>query len=316
MKIIVALLVIASYGLVTSDRVAIADEAADQKAVLVTGASSGIGLLIAEKLAANGFYVYAGARKKEDLERLDAMDNMSAVRLDVTVQSDVDAAVAFVNGEGRGLWGIVNNAGVVSLSPLVTGSEEAVRFTFAVNVFGPVRVNNAFLPLVLESGGRTTTIGSISGYIAGSEDGGYSASKFAMEGYTDSLASELEESGVHVSIVDPGGYKSKIREKMLAQLLASADAGKIELSDERRAELIKTNMGNESLTEADDVAKAVLHVMSSDEPRRRYMVTPNEEQARMTITAALKRLLELNEGQQFSYDRDELIGLLDELLEQ
>ena len=103
MKTIVALLVIISFGPLASDRVVFADEATDQRAVLVTGASSGIGLLIAEKLASNDFYVYAGARKKEDLERLDAIDNVSAVRLDVTVQSDVDAAVAFVKGEGRGL---------------------------------------------------------------------------------------------------------------------------------------------------------------------------------------------------------------------
>jgi len=243
------------------------------------------------------------------------MDNISSVRLDVTVQDEIDAAVEFVESEGRGLWGIVNNAGVVARSPLASGPEADVRFTFDVNVFGPFRINQAFLPLVTESGGRTTAIGSISGFIAG-PGSSYSMSKFALEGYTDSLAQELESSGVHVSIVDPGSYKSRIREKVLAQILASADAGESSLGESERAEMIRTTLGNDSLQEPDDVANTVLEIMSSDSPRRRYMVTSNEQQARATLTAAMVRLLELNEGQPYSYDRDQLVELLDELLQE
>jgi NAD(P)-dependent dehydrogenase (short-subunit alcohol dehydrogenase family) len=304
------------FGLLACSLLSSAADEVPQKAVLVTGASSGIGLQIAETLAANGYYVYAGARKAADLERLDAMENMSSLRLDVTLQEDIDKAVEFVKGEGRGLWGIVNNAGVVMLGSLVANSERDVRTTFEINVLGPVRINNAFLPFLLESHGRTTTIGSISGTIAGSEDGGYSASKFAIEGYTDSLAAELAESGVHVSVVDPGGYKSEIRTKMLAQVLAAADAGEIELDAASREKMISTNMGNDLLKEPDEVAQAVLHVMSSDAPRRRYMVTPNADQARRTISAAMQRLLEMNADQPYSYDREQLIALLDELMAQ
>lgn len=315
MRMFRSLILALCCGLLAGITPAFAEEQAAQKAVLVTGASTGIGLRIVETLAKHGFYVYAGARKAEDLARLDAMSNVRSVKLDVTVQEDVDAAAVFVRREGRGLWGIVNNAGVVTLSPLVAGSEPAVRTTLDVNVLGPVRVNNAFLPLLLESGGRTTIIGSISGYIAEGEDGGYSASKFAVEGYTDSLAAELEKTGVHVSIVEPGAYKSEIREKMVAQILAAADAGTVELDDAGRAELLRTKFGNTELKEPDEVAEAVVHAMSSDQPKRRYMVTPNEEQARMTISAALQRLLELNEDQPYSYDRDQLVAMLDELLE-
>jgi NAD(P)-dependent dehydrogenase (short-subunit alcohol dehydrogenase family) len=315
MKTIKSPVVVLSFVLLVCNVAAFAEANTEQKAVLVTGASSGIGLRIAETLASNGFYVYAGARKEADLERLDAMDNMSSVRLDVTVQTEIDEAVDFVKGEGRGLWGIVNNAGVVVLSPLSRGSDVDIRFTFDVNVFGPVRVNQAFLPLIIESKGRTTTIGSISGFIADSGDAGYSASKFAVEGYTDSLAIELSRTGVHVSVVEPGQYKSEIRPKMLAQLLASADAGEIELDAAKRAELISSNYGNNALKEPDEVARAVLHAMSSDTPKRRYMVTPNAEEARWAISAAMQRLLELNEEQEFSYSRDQLVGLLDELLE-
>jgi NAD(P)-dependent dehydrogenase (short-subunit alcohol dehydrogenase family) len=305
--------VVAALALFTGGALA-AEEGAKQKAVLVTGASSGIGLAIAEKLADNGYYVYAGARKAEDLRRLDAMQNISSVRLDVTVQEDIDDAAAFVREAGRGLWGVVNNAGVVSLASLADGPESAMQFTFDINVFGVFRVNQAFLPLLRESGGRTTAISSISAYTVSPGDGGYSASKFALEGYTDTLAVELADSGVHVSVVAPGGYKSKIRAKMLAQLLAADAAGEIDLSAEQREQLVETEYGNNSLKEPDEVADAVLHVMSSEAPKKRYMVTPNEEQAQITIRAAMRRLLELNQDQPYSYDRDELIALIDELL--
>ena len=87
-------------------------EGGKQKAVLVTGASTGIGRKITELLAARGVFVYAGARKEKDLEELDAIENVQSIRLDVTIQEDIDAAVETVTKEGRGLYGLVNNAGV------------------------------------------------------------------------------------------------------------------------------------------------------------------------------------------------------------
>ena len=206
-----------------------ADDTA-KKAVLVTGASSGIGLKITERLAANGFHVYAGARKAADLERLDAMDNVSSVRLDVTIQQDIDAAVQFVKDQGRGLHGLVNNAGVNAFAKLTSGPESDMDFVFDVNVYGPYRINKAFMPLLVRSGGRTTTIGSIAGFTGTS--GIYSMSKFAVEAYTDSLAREIRGNGVHVSVVEPGGFKSKIGLTRAARALAAAQRGEIELTEQ------------------------------------------------------------------------------------
>ncbi len=293
---------------------AFSQDAGERKAVLVTGASSGIGLKIAETLADNGFHVYAGARKEADLARLDAMDNVSAVRLDVTVDDDIASALEFVKAEGRGLWGIVNNAGIVRYAPLIDGPESDFRLTFDVNVFGPFRINQAFLPLVMESAGRTAVIGSINGFIPSPQSAGYAASKFAMEGYTDSIALELAESGVHAAIVEPGGYKSNIRGTMVEAALTAADSGNLELTEASRQGLQQSIARNETLKEPDEVAQAVLHLMSSDNPKRRYMVTPNANQAATTIRLAMARMLELNEDQPYSYSRDELVALLDELL--
>ena len=300
--------------LIVGDGGTLADEASNTKAVLVTGASSGIGLQIVETLSRNGFYVYAGARKAEDLKMLDAMDNVSAVRLDVSIDEDIQAAVDFVKKQGRGLWGIVNNAGVLRYSPLASGPEADFRYTFEINVFGPFRINQAFLPMLLESKGRTSIIGSISGYIPDPSDGGYVASKFAVEGYTDSLAMELANTGVYVGIVEPGGYKSQIRDKFVEQALTAEGEGKLVIDDETRKSLVDFAASNAAMKEPVEVAEAVLHQMSSDAPKPRYMVTPNAEEAALTIRVAMQRTLQLNEGQSYSYSRDELVALLDELL--
>ncbi len=105
-----------------------AQEIEGEQAVLVTGASSGIGLRMTEVLSENGFFVYAGARKAEDLERLDAMANVKSVRLDVTIQSEIDAAVELVQAQGRGLFGLINNAGVAVMGPLIELPEEDMDF--------------------------------------------------------------------------------------------------------------------------------------------------------------------------------------------
>lgn len=293
--------------------VATADEPEAQKAVLVTGASSGIGRNIAEKLAANGYFVYAGARKEKDLAELDAMENMKGVRLDVTVQEEIDAAVELVRKEGRGLYAIVNNAGVGYSKTFAESNTSDLDFVFGVNVYGPFLVNNAFMPLLIESQGRTTTIGSIAGFFSGQRFGVYSMSKFAVEAYTEALAAEVAEAGVRVSVIEPGSYKSQIRETGVLNRLGKS-AG--DLTEEEEAELEAARERNAGLKEPDEVSDAVMHALFSPEPRRRYMVTPNQEQANLTVRTAMSRALQLNSDQPYSYDRDELVKLLDELLAQ
>jgi NADP-dependent 3-hydroxy acid dehydrogenase YdfG len=109
-------MILLSLSLVLS---AVAFATPAQRAVLVTGATSGIGLRTAEHLSASGFYVYAGARKQADMDRLNAMKNVEAVKLDVTSLEDITAAVEQITKGGKGLHGIVNNAGVVIFQPLI-----------------------------------------------------------------------------------------------------------------------------------------------------------------------------------------------------
>jgi NAD(P)-dependent dehydrogenase (short-subunit alcohol dehydrogenase family) len=293
-------------------------DATSQRAVLVTGASSGIGRNMAETLAANGYFVYAGARKQADIDELSAMDNIMGVRLDVNVQDEIDAAVELVRREGRGLYGLVNNAGVAVIAPLIEVDEEDMFFQMNVNVFGPFRVTRAFAPLIIESKGRITTTGSISGILSGTFFGPYSMSKHAVEAFTDSLAREMRKFDVEVSVIEPGNYRSAIVDTMIERmerLNRSPEGSRYEEELERMIERF-TGDGYDASYEKqpDEVSAALLEFLADENPKRRYMVVPNERQAEVTIRKAIEEMVELNERHQYSYSRDQLIAMLDEAL--
>lgn len=287
---------------------------APQRTVLVTGASSGIGRKTTELLAANGFFVYAGARKEEDLAALGALANVQPLRLDVTKQEQIDAAVRTVREAGRGLWGLVNNAGVAVLAPLIELREEDLDFQLDVNVYGPYRVTKAFAPLLIESQGRVATTGSISGTVTWAMGGPYTMSKHAIEAFTDVLAQELQPFGVQVSVIDPGNYKSEIMASMRERLLDSGYTGAGSRYEKQMERLLSGPTDRGQFKEPDEVAQAFLHALRDPEPRRRYLVVPNPGEAELTLKAALARVVQLNAEQPYALDRDALVRLLDEAL--
>jgi NAD(P)-dependent dehydrogenase (short-subunit alcohol dehydrogenase family) len=268
-----------------------------------------------EVLSENGFFVYAGARKAEDLARLDAMESVQSVRLDVTIQSEIDAAAALVRAEGRGLYGLINNAGVAVLGPLIELSEEDMDFQLDVNLFGPYRVTKAFADLLIESKGRIMTVSSIAGILSGPFSGAYSMSKHGVEAFIDALAGELARFDVTVGVVEPGNYKSQILASMVRRMEEtgySAEGSRYG----SMLDMITGPLDRSQYEEPDDVALAALDFLSSDSPKRRYMVVPNQFEAQITIRQAIQELVQLNEGHPFSYSRDELIEMLDAALAQ
>ncbi len=291
-----------------------AQDAGQGRAVLITGASSGIGLRTAEVLAANGFYVYAGARKQEDLDMLNAIENVQGVRLDVNVQDEIDAAVETVREGGRGLYGLINNAGVVILAPLIEVTEEDLAFQMNVNVYGPYRVTKAFAPLLIESEGRVATTGSISGIVTWGLGGPYTMSKHAVEAYTDVLAIELADLGVAVAVVEPGNYKSEIMDSMVQRMKDEGFSTEGSIAQERLDAVMSGPTDRGQFKEPDEVAAAYLAFLTSDSPKRRYLVVPNEREAEMTIRAHIQRLVQLNEDQPYEFTRDELMAMLDEAM--
>ncbi|MEM6574487.1 MAG: SDR family NAD(P)-dependent oxidoreductase [Pseudomonadota bacterium] len=309
--VLLVTLAVVTASVAMTSRPALAEEI---KAVLITGASTGIGRHLAETLAGAGYHVYAGARKKKDLAELDAIDNITAVRLDVTSQEEVDAAVALISSSGSGLWGLVNNAGVGGGGGVVDTPIEDQNFVFDVNVKGVYRTTQAFAPLVMASKGRIVTTGSIAGTISWGGGSAYAGSKHAMEAYTDALAEEMAPHGVSVSVIEPGNYKSNIRRSSVNRMIAQRQSAGGEISDEMKAQLEQTTERELSYKEPDDVSKAFLHALFDDAPLRRYMVVPNQEEQGWTIGAKINELVQLNSWGPYSYSRDELVKMLDEAL--
>ncbi|HEY5642298.1 MAG TPA: SDR family NAD(P)-dependent oxidoreductase [Woeseiaceae bacterium] len=289
--------------------------AGDQKSILITGASTGIGRNLTETLAENGYHVYAGARKDEDLAELDAIENVTAVKLDVTRQEQVDAVVDLIKKNGTGLYALVNNAGVGGGGPVIETPIENQTFVYAVNVEGVYRTTKAFAPLVIESKGRVVTTGSIAGTISAHPGfSAYSGSKHWIEAFTDSVATELEPQGVWVSVVEPGNYKSNIRRSSVSRRLEQQKAIEGEITEEMKKAYEATAERELSYKEPDEVSEAFMHALFDDKPLRRYVVVPNEEEQSRTIRTKISELVQLNTWGPYSYTRDELIALLDEAL--
>ena len=289
--------------------------AGDQKSILITGASTGIGRNLTETLAENGYHVYAGARKDEDLAELDAIENVTAVKLDVTRQEQVDAAVELIRKKGTGLYALVNNAGVGGGGPVIDTPVENQTFVYAVNVEGVYRTTKAFAPLVIESRGRVVTTGSIAGTISARPGfSAYSGSKHWIEAFTDSVATELEPQGVWVSVVEPGNYKSNIRRSSVSRRLEQQKAVEGEITEEMKKAYEATAERELSYKEPDEVSEAFMHALFNDKPLRRYVVVPNEEEQSRTIRTKISELVQLNTWGPYSYTRDELVELLDEAL--
>ena len=287
----------------------------DHKSNLVTGASTGIGRNLTETLAATGYHVYAGARKDEDLATLDAIDNVTAVKLDVTRQDQVDAVVSMIKEKGTGLYALVNNAGVGGGGQVVDTPIKDQTFVYAVNVEGVYRTTQAFAPMIIESKGRITTTGSIAGTISAWPGfSAYSGSKHWIEAYTDSLAAEMEPHGVAVSVIEPGNYKSNIRRTSVSRSCEKVTAAGGEVTEEMKKAYEATAERELSYKEPDEVSEAFMHALFDDNPLRRYVVVPNEGEQERTIGTKINELVQLNEWGPYSYSRDQLVEMLDAAL--
>jgi NAD(P)-dependent dehydrogenase (short-subunit alcohol dehydrogenase family) len=260
-----------------------------QGRVVVTGASTGIGEATARKLAGLGFEVLAGVRKDEDAERVATITGVSPLKIDVS-DSDSIAAAAAEAGGGE-LAGLVNNAGVAITAPLEFIPIDQLRRQFEVNVIGQVAVTQAFLPALRRGSGRIVNVSSIGGRLALPIAGPYAASKFALEGLSDSLRREVAQHGVDVIVVEPGGVKTPIWDKgfdeanrMRAAFGPAAEQlyGNLIDAVEREARKIATDTGLAPAAVADVIAEA----LTASKPRSRYLVG-RDAKLRARISAVL-----------------------------
>ena len=246
-----------------------------RKSVLITGANSGIGRAAAEYLSSHGFHVYAGARGVESLEKLSTLPNVTPVKLDVTCPDDIARVKETIQDQGTGLFGLVNNAGITKVGPLMDLDVQDLREQYEVNFFGVHEVTRAFFPLLLQAQGRVVMISSDSGFFATPFVGPYCSSKFALEGYSDSLRREITAYGVKVILVEPGRVSTPIWDKTEKII----DPEKLEQSMFRKeaSALAKYSIrkGRSDSLPPQAVAETIFAALTLPNPKLRYIVAKN-----------------------------------------
>jgi NAD(P)-dependent dehydrogenase (short-subunit alcohol dehydrogenase family) len=241
--------------------------------VVVTGASSGIGEATARHLAQLGFDVRAGVRKPQDGERLRS-DRIEPIMLDVTDAGLIAAAREELGGQP--LAGLVNNAGIAVSGPLEHLPIDSLRHQLEVNLVGQLAVTQALLPALRAARGRIGNVSSIGGRMALPLAGPYAASKFGLEGASDSLRRELQ-GAVDVILVEPGGVKTPIwgkglsaADELQSQMPPEAERDYGTIIRAMRREVAKVE--SETGLEPEEVAEVIGRALTARRPRARYLV--------------------------------------------
>ena len=262
----------------------------EEKSILITGCSSGIGLCVAEGLLRRGYRVFATARKQEDVKIL-LNKGMESFQLDLDDSSSIKRAVHEVLNKTEGkLFALFNNGGFGQPGAVEDLRREVLREQFETNVFGYLELTNIILPTMRKQGyGRIIQNSSILGFISLPFRGAYIASKHALEGLSDTLRMELKGTNIFVSIIEPGPIETKFRQNAYAKYKENINAKSSHFHKQYEAmeeRLTKETAPLPFTLPATAVLEKVLRVLESSKPKARYYVTTPTY-----IFAGLKRLL-------------------------
>lgn len=260
------------------------------QSILITGCSSGIGLHAALTLSARGYQVFATARKAQDVADLQAK-GLTAFQLDLTEAESITQAVTQVLEQTGGrLDFLFNNGAYGQPGALEDLPTQALREQFESNVFGWHELTKQIIPVMKRQGhGRIIQCSSVLGFVSMAYRGAYNASKYAIEGLTDTLRLELKSANIAVVLLQPGPINTQFRANALAAFQANID---IESSDHKQQyhqqlERLMSEKSNAPFTlEALDVTKALIHALESKKPKLRYRITTPTK-----LFAIFKRIL-------------------------
>lgn len=260
------------------------------KAILVTGCSSGIGRCVARGLKARGYRVFATARRAADLDALDS-EGLEARELHLEDPGSVAALAAEVlDAAGGYVYGLFNNGAYGQPGAVEDLRWEVLEAQLRTNLLGWHELTRLLIPAMRARGaGRIIQNSSVLGLVAMPYRGAYNCSKFALEGLSDTLRLELHGSGIHVSLIEPGPISSRFRDNAYAKFKENIDADNSVHRDNYRA--MESRLAHKGPTTSftlppEAVLKKVLHALESPRPRARYAVTTPTH-----VFGALRRLL-------------------------
>jgi len=264
----------------------------DRKTVLITGCSSGIGYYCAKELHKKGYRVFATARCEEDVKRLQN-EGLESLVLDLNDSKSIKSAVEEVLQKCDGkIYGLFNNGAFGQPGAVEDLSREVLREQFETNIFGTQELTNLLLPHMRKNGeGRIVQNSSILGFVSMRYRGAYNASKYALEGLSDTLRLELADTNIFVSLIEPGPIKSDFRKNALKKFLQNIDIKNSSHAKEytSKLEALKSEKDVPFTLAEDAVFDVFLHALEAKKPKARYRVTTPTK-----VFAFLKRVLSTN----------------------
>ncbi|MGD8933162.1 MAG: SDR family oxidoreductase [Gammaproteobacteria bacterium] len=248
-----------------------------EKTILITGCSSGIGYCVAHGLQQRGYRVFATARHPDSVEALGA-EGFESLQLDLDDPASIKQAVDEILYRTKGeLYALFNNGAFGLPGAVEDLSRDAIRAQFETNFFGWLELTNTVLPVMRNQGyGRIIQNSSILGFVAMPFRGAYNASKFAIEGLSDTLRLELNGTGIHVSLIEPGPILSRFRANALTALQKYIDVEHSVHRERYQRVLQRLNKEGPAVPftlPPEAVLKKVIHALESSSPRARYYVT-------------------------------------------
>lgn len=243
-----------------------------KKTALVTGASSGIGKMVAEELQAAGFNVYAAARRVDKMADL-KVSGITPIALDLTNDESITECVNTILSKEKSIDVLINNAGYGSYGAIEDVPLDEGRRQFDVNLFGMARLIQLVTPAMRENHyGKIVNVSSMGGKIWTKFGGWYHATKYAVEGLSDCLRMELKPFGIDVIVVEPGGIKTDwgiIAAENLKK--TSAKGAYSDMANKAADGMIKNYSGN-MLSKPELIAKTVRKAVTKRRPRTRYLI--------------------------------------------
>ena len=247
------------------------------RSILITGCSSGIGLCVARGLKQRGHRVFATARQQTDVSRLNEM-GLESLQLDLTnsqsIHRTVDEVLARTNGE---LYALFNNGAYGQPGAVEDLRREVLRAQFETNLFGWHELTCRVLPVMRQQGyGRIIQNSSVLGLIALPFRGAYNASKYALEGLTDTLRLELSDTEIYLCLIEPGPVESRFRANSFKAFQQNIDKTTSPFQQQyaaMEARLTKDGPAVPFTLPPEAVLKKVIHALESKRPRERYYVT-------------------------------------------
>ena len=251
------------------------DPIAEVKSILITGCSTGIGTHLAHGLKAQGYRVFASARRQADVKKLQD-DGFESLLLDLSSSESITSAISDLFQKTDSLYALINNGAYGQAGALEDISRAAMEEQFQTNFFGWHELNNLVLPsMKKQGGGRIIYISSVLGFVALPFRGPYIASKYALEGLVDTLRLELRKTNIQLSLVQPGPIESDFRQNAYLSFQKHVDLNNSDYREDYERMIKRLNSPNNAkfTLGPEAVLKPVLHALESNSPKLRYWVT-------------------------------------------